>query len=343
MNRALYGYFGGITEHNGEFPGHPLYQLNFLDSLSNAFNIDKFDILYYNPNVPMFNFSIHQAIRNNMYDNLIDKTYSPITRYMPRLDFSKYDAFFLKHRFENSSRLKDMKGIDVECYEFAIRLALFTNKPIYLIDSDAEIMSDFRFWKDKIRTNVNVLTFFQNPPNYPVNTIKISPTSRVLLDQVQATPEKCATFKVFSYDGNNYLKSDALSLLLNQIQYRHYFDDVYVLGKNWEKIYTLYPRDKRIEFYHDRRNLSYASVNITKDTYQEKSFASPRVVESFMVGEYIYAPKEYLYMPENLKFGDFIEFYHKMIYGVQTWSKETLLKYAEEYLSKLKDGGFVGL
>ena len=54
MRKALYGYFGSLIEHNDPFPGHPLYQLNLLDSLSKAFNIDKFDIVYYNPDTSLY-------------------------------------------------------------------------------------------------------------------------------------------------------------------------------------------------------------------------------------------------------------------------------------------------
>jgi hypothetical protein len=141
------------------------------------------------------------------------------------------------------------------------------------------------------------------------------------------------------------LKDSTLQEYLKIICERKYFDNVVLLGKGWtsEHATYIYPREHRLLFYEHRESFGYTSVNITKPIYAKNGFASPRVVESFMLGEYIYAPSGYEYMPDALKFDDFPEFYHKMIYGVQTWSKDKLLRYAEEYLHNLKAEGFLGL
>jgi hypothetical protein len=335
-----------VREHNTPYPGHPLYQLNFIDSLAVAFNVDKFDILYYNPKVPVACVTICPDSRNKLFANRIDREIYPISRYQPKIDFSRYDAIFLKHRFHNESRLKDLKGLDVEIYERTLREALEAKKPVYIIDSDAELSKDPRFWNGLDTSLITVLSFFTKPEVLPASTLLISPTSYALLDQIhESVSKKSLDYKNFSYDGNNYLKDPSLQGYLKTICKRRYFDNVVVLGKNWtaEHCTSLYPREQRFSFYEVRKYFGYASINITKPIYAKYSFASPRIVESFMLGEYIYAPDDYVYMPDDLKFEDFTEFYHRMIYGVQTWSKDTLLRYAEEYLHNLKMEGFLGL
>jgi hypothetical protein len=343
MTKALYGYFGNIVEHDDPFPGHPLYQLNFIDSLSKAFGVDKFDILFYNvPSVAPLKI-FHNEIRRSIITSKIETCYAPNGRELNLPDFSKYDVIFLKHRFENASRLNDMKGLDVETYERAIEKALDANKQIYLIDSDAELMSDPKFWLGKTVSNIHVLTFFNKNQSYPVEALKISPTSSILLEQVNNLSVKEPTV-TFAYDGNNYLKAPSLLEYLLEIKRRNYFTNILVLGKNWDKYpFGVFDRDSRIQFYKSRLAYSRASLNITKPKYQDDEFASPRIVESFMLGEYIYAPSAYSYMPTALKFDDFIEFYHKLIFGVQTYSLSTLFYLVGEYLANLKKEGYLGL
>ena len=44
---ALYAYFGNILLSNDDTPGHNLYQLGLLDSISIKYKIDNFDFVNY--------------------------------------------------------------------------------------------------------------------------------------------------------------------------------------------------------------------------------------------------------------------------------------------------------
>jgi len=346
LKRALYGYFGEIVEHNENLPGHPLYQLNFLDSLSNAFNIDTFDILHYTHKA-FSKIEIQPYYRTQQRFHLLGREYYPEGRNVPKIPLS-YDLVILKHRFHNRSRIEDQKGLDCEIYEQVLQQSLEANIPVYIVDSDDELCKESDFF-DRFSKQMTVLTFACNKV-YPdgVKALKISPTSDILIKQVATCLEKKYEGRTFSFDGNNYLKGLSLTEYLEKLGAKNFFTHISVFGKGWYDLASVpeavqFPRSSRSSFYYEREHTSMVTLNITKSKYEEQAFVSPRIIEGFMFGEYPFCPSGYHFMPDALKFQDFIEFYHKAVFYSQNYSINELVDLSRTMLENLKKEGFIGI
>jgi len=341
--KALYGYFGEITEHNLKYPGHPLYQLNLLSSLSNYFGIDKFDILHYTDDEDRNGISIHADLRSSLLESLVGDRYRGV---LPsELD---YDIVILKHRFRNLSRLHDTRLSDVSIYEEMLDVCRHNGIPTYVIDSDFSIHPSF--WRRF--PHVKILSFADNLDIYPrdVDVTKLSPTSDVLLRMIptEATnrPHDC-----FVYDGNPYFKD---SMLIESMEVLLRSDSMIeeglILGKGWKEypIYVSRPvehfgRDRRIEFYKKALMRGACTVNITKKAYEENRFVSPRIVEAFILGVFPLVPSGYTFMPEDLRFSSISELREKAFFFCETYNPNLLLKYAYEMFRELRSLGFEGI
>jgi hypothetical protein len=248
-SKVLYGYFGAIGDHTAEWPGHPLYQLNFLDSMQHYFHNQSFDIVYFNPPID-YSFSALKDFRTRLAELLIDAEMFTTHGVAPKIDFLKYDAVVLKHRFQNKSRLADLHGLDCEVYESILRASLDNKKPTYIVDSDNEVLSDPYFLRRFNSTDLHIFTFFKFPPQYDVNTIRISPTSRILLSMIETQKPK-ADFYNFAFDGNNYLKDDKLAEYIRKLDARNYFSNLFMFGKGWNVGMNFTRADRKL-FYNVR-------------------------------------------------------------------------------------------
>jgi hypothetical protein len=330
--KVLYGYFGNILEHNLPYPGHPLYQLNFLDSLRNAFGIEKLDVFYYTDEKVDKNICINNEVRSKLFAKLNPNIVNEV-------NVQDYDALFLKHRFRNASRLKDTHLHDVAVYEDLIELGLSKGIPTYIIDTDASIINSFY----KMFPGITIISFFDTsiyPPGISVK--KISPTSEILLEEVNAIDKK--VLPMFTYDGNNYFKDERLIECLGLVQKNSARLQSVMLGKGWENLAPhIFSREDRMQFYAICQLSGTTSVNLTKPLYEENCFISPRIIESFILGEFCLAPSGYSVLPKDLLFDTNDEFIQKVLYFSEAWSKKALLIYAEEFLRKMKEKGFDGI
>jgi hypothetical protein len=63
-----------------------------------------------------------------------------------------------------------------------------------------------------------------------------------------------------------------------------------------------------------------------------------------MLGEFILVPQGYsAFMPDELVFKDFTEFFHKAVYFASRYSKKELMDLADKMLNNLKRSKFNGL
>lgn len=328
--KALYGYFGNITEHNLDIPGHPLYQLNLLDSLKNTFKVDEFTIAYYYDYKQPEAVQVLPEVRQELFNSLN-------LRFGNEQYLSEFDLILLKHRFRNASRLRDTNLTDVAAYERCLRIAHELKIPVYVIDTDASITESFyrRF------SDIKILSYF-NESIYPRNIsyTKISPTSEILFkfaNVVQtSTKQDC-----FVYDGNNYFKDLRLINLLNTAVADPFFKEILIHGKGWP--IKAFPRTERVQFYKEVLEKGKVTVNLTKPLYEKNCFVSPRIIEALMLGVIPIVPEGYICLPEEVRFASIDEAFQKMLYFSENYSKELVLDCVKYLLNWLEANDYKGV
>ena len=289
--RALYCYFGRMDDHNLDIPGHPLYQTFFLKALSKKFNVDKFDIFYYNElNEVKNDFSILKKSRENFFNNKV--RYNGMT--LNKVLNNKYDIVFMKYRFRNYSRLVNHS---LDAYYFDLLYRKFKDK-VYIIDTDAEVRGFYD----------NIITFFKNEYIYECNNI-ISMVPILKSDILNNTTIKIRRNNNFMFIGNEYFKRD-LPVILEQLHKLNNKMDITVQGK-WKSYdyLNVLDRTKRIEGYTLLEN-SIASIHYSKQVYHEYEFMSPRIFESFLLGTIIFSNDRF--MPEFCRYASLIELSEKL-------------------------------
>lgn len=278
MRKGLYCMFGRIGDHNLNIPGHPLYHLYFLKSLSKKFNIDKFDIYYYDT----YPFSFEDDIVTKFVDRtylkhqLIDQSVS-LTTALDR----DYDHVFLKYRFLNKSRL--LQGsLDRKKFDTLYTKHTKTNHDVWVIDTDGMIKEEYN----------QVLSLYANPKyKYPGNP-KVERICPVLKEDILNGLSKELVEPNLTFIGNEYFKV-GLNQMLEKI---HDETGINIITQgSWNKhnyIDHIVDRTDRVKGYRYLSN-SACTLQISKLDYKNYDFLSPRIFESYILGTIIFGQNSF--------------------------------------------------
>lgn len=304
VNKVLFCYFGRFFDHTADIPGHPLYTLFYLKSIAKYYNIEKFDVLYYDTMFPVYTygesvFSVLQDKRIQLYSSLINKDNVTLQE---ALD-TEYSMVFLKHRFRNYSRLAD------GCYDRFVYDKLydkFKSKSI-LIDTDAELTSDEIIQHYNDTKNMTISLFSSNKYALRKYTTRIIPVQR---DDISVNEALLKTDKL-TFIGNMYGKKDLYPMLFDT--YNNYKQlDIVLHGKwNTDTWYKVIKRQQRILGYNSLM-MSIATINMSKEIYHTYDFMSPRIFEAMLLNTIcfstnsfvpkFYHPTDGIALSEKLKF-----------------------------------------
>lgn len=320
MKKALFCYFGRFGDHTAPIPGHPLYQIFFLNSISKKFGIDKFDIFYYDEYDYDIkdNFVVLSEYRQKLKDALIDKDNLSFDEALN----NKYDVVFLKYRFRNYSRLKE-GSLDRLKFE---KLADVHYNNSWIIDTDAEIKKTDYFPR--------ILSLFLKDFDYPSkHTTKIIP---VLHTDIQECIREIEKKEMMMFIGNEYNKSG----IHNILELSHKWNlKTFVQGK-WKKqayIDSILDRTDRVYGYRNLENALF-TVQASKDIYQTYDFMSPRIFESYLLSTLVFG--NYSFFPKFSKYSNDVVLQEKIRFLTEINSKEyfKILKLEiEELYSNLEE------
>ncbi len=150
--RTLYAYFGLTQLTNIDSPGHSLYQLGLLDSISETFGKTEFDIFSYYPSSSVLE-ATHWAfpdtplgeVFRSTHDELINDPSIKVDDMMDWISNKAYDKLYLKARFRNLSTLSK-KWKDAKIFEEIVSAAIYAGylkSEIIILDTDLSLPPRF--------------------------------------------------------------------------------------------------------------------------------------------------------------------------------------------------------
>lgn len=297
MTRGLYCYMGRLDDHFYNQPGHPLFQLYYMNALKEEFGVDKFDVYYYDKHSYAGRyenfFRVNTIQRWDLFKSLVNDDDLSLLEVIRNL--SSYDYVFLKYRFLNFSRLNE-RSLDRLKFE---ELYNRCEHKSYIIDTDAEIKESYE----------NIISLFLSGYPYPGK-----PVVRVVVPVLKKDMDLRNSIKrksdILTFIGNEYFKGD-ISGLLEQIHLKCKIGIV-VSGK-WKENYfsNIIPRTERLEGYRSLAQ-SLCTVQKSKEVYDSYDFMSPRIFESFLLGTICFGKSSFL--PKFCRYQTNLELIEKIKY-----------------------------
>lgn len=295
MRIGLYCYFGRFYDHSVNIPGHPLYQVFFLNSIAKKFGIDKFYVHYY-PDPYDYSggqFEVLSDYRKMLYDKLVLKEIS----FEEALNID-VDFVFLKHRFRNYSRLRDGS---LDCYYYERLLERHYDKA-YVIDTDGEIVnSEFKPKK--------ILSLYFKPEVYHFDT-EVKVIVPVLKDDILNVIDVVKKEYKLTFIGNEYFK---VGIVDEFSELKKYCPDlrIVVQGK-WKSeniVDQILDRTKRKDGYISLSS-SICTIQISKVEYLCFDFLAPRIFEAYLMSTLCFSKNSF--MPKFSQYKNVLELSEKI-------------------------------
>ncbi|CAB4159344.1 hypothetical protein UFOVP699_92 [uncultured Caudovirales phage] len=301
--KSLYAYYGLIDIHDIDSPGHSLYQIGLIDSISETFGEEKFDFYSYYPeeeiksaNLKGFPDTELGWLFGKYRKSLLDNPIHNIDELLQKISAKEYKRLYLKARFRNLSALSK-KWKDAREFEQIIETAFragYSKKDIIILDTDLSL-------SEKVKEKLGKVATFMIP------SIDFPGVSNRFLKECQSIHstkwEKTKTIGSVFYGnidtskykkGNN--KSDALLNIVKWINSYHNIvgteNPFYVVCKKNDFTDNFSGSDKNT--FHINRNhreliwgaleSSSIMINVTKEKYNEKKFIPARIYEAMIFG-----------------------------------------------------------
>jgi hypothetical protein len=324
MRCGLYCYFGRFGDHTAPIPGHPLYQIFFLNALAKKYEIDKFDIFYYDseyPSIPNLNdrFEILPDIRNALRGRLVGKDGVSLAEALS----NSYDKVFTKYRFRNYSRLSEGS---LDRYKFEKIIEKHKDKCI-VVDTDAEIKEEYP----------RILSLFADSEYKYLGIPQVDRVIPVLRADVhravkcwESIPNKwsCLTFI-----GNGYNKDGLLSVLKRAQKDAGVSIVIHGKHKDPPLNFKVISRTERVRGYRCLAE-SLLTVQLSKPVYEKYNFMSPRIFESYLLGTLCFSQNSF--MGGFSRFNGAIDLIEKIKF-LKTVSHEDYFKILTEEIDKTYD------
>ena len=304
---ALYAYFGEIGIFNDDIPGHSIYQLGLMDSISENYDVDTFDFYNYLDDTtdrttmlrPIYPDGLLGNIFTAFSDRMIEDYRPDFDTVMSRINKKAYTKLFLKARFRNLATLAK-KMSDAYRFETLIQYALSSGyKPedIHVIDTDLSMAESFT--KRLTEIGVRIVVPSISIPAIGQRFLAACMQLHREVSQVGA-PRNKDIFYYGNLDFDNYKtghgKNSIVMDVIESANHEFMFDQsifkMVVSAKDTPKIGTwlsklprveFIPRTNRCEIWQTFKG-SLVSLNVSKDLYLDKEFIPARVYESIIMG-----------------------------------------------------------
>lgn len=278
MSDLLYCYWGNIGDHNLNIPGHPLYQVYFLESLKETFQTNK---IYFYSFLKNYDEQLKFFILSKEREEIFNSLNIEVVDLKKAIELAKsVDVVCLKARFRNKSRLEE-KSYDALKFEKILESASKNkNTKPYVIDSDGELNS--KFFNDY---DCRILTYFNNHEFYTQydKSLEIQTVIPILSKNFKLSSKDRKIESDLVFIGNEGLKSSKLSGWLQRLSEENF--NVVVNGKWKSNAYTfkIYDRLHREQAYQELMK-TLSVLQVSKEKYATYDFLSPRVYESLICG-----------------------------------------------------------
>ena len=302
MQNSLYAYFGLVDLHTVDMPGHSLYQLGLIDSISETFGDEKFDFFSYLPDdiidentntSTSFPSNGLGTIFNKYYNQLIADNYCvDLAHVLNTIAKKEYRKLYLKARFRNLSTLAK-KWKDTLAFEKIIDAALaagYTKNEIVILDTDLSLPGTF-------------VQKYQGKLSFLIPSISFPGISNRFLDECieyhsENYSKDGSTVFYGNIDTSNYKagnhKSDILHECISELQNEYennpsQDDMLFLIHKTTSTIVDHNPVTVHVG-RHSRREIwdtlipSSIMLNVTKDKYNIEQFIPARVYEALIFG-----------------------------------------------------------
>lgn len=298
---SLYAYFGLVDLHKVDIPGHSLYQLGLIDSLSETYGDEKFDFFSYLPEEILnentdtsTNFPSNGlgAIFNKYYKQLISEDYCPdLEEVLGKITNKEYNRLYLKARFRNLSTLAK-KWKDALYFEKMIETAIsagYKYNEIIILDTDLSLPKSFY---GKYNSSVTVLV-----PSIDFNGISNRFLGDCLSYHKEYYVKDGSTVFYGNIDTSNYKSGNQKSPILTDCiealrsEYMKYEKDdevLYLIHKitptTMSHPTTSHIHRKDRDEIFDALTSSSIMLNVTKDKYDSRKFIPARIYEALIFG-----------------------------------------------------------
>lgn len=287
--RTLYAYFGLTQLNNIDSPGHSLYQLGLLDSISETFGKTEFDIFSYYPSSSVLE-ATHWAfpdtplgeVFKSTHEELINGPCVHINDMMDWISNKAYDKLYLKARFRNLSTLSK-KWKDAAVFEEIIAKAIETGylkSEIIILDTDLSLPSRF------IREYGEYVTILIPSIDFP------GISDRFLTKCQEArNVDRSGVVYYGNVDTSSYKAGNAKDpKLVEFIQYIRDFPNTHITvihkpdhqSKDLVGVGQIDRSDRSMIFGELER--SSVMLNVTKPKYETDRFIPARVYEAMIFG-----------------------------------------------------------
>ncbi len=295
--KSLYAYFGLIDLHDIDSPGHSLYQLGLIDSISVTYGDTQFDFYSYYPDKVIKEAKI-QDFPNTQLGKVFSKyrksLFSTVQNNLDTVLFGiknkSYDKLYLKARFRNLSTLSK-KWKDAQEFERIINTAIqhgYNKSSIIILDTDLSLSDAF------LKKYSHWVTILIPSIDFP------GISNRFLMDCIAENKKSGELGSVFygNIDTSKYKagndKSSILLDALNWVNLQHGTvcstapftlickkADFELLdaGRNTKHV----DRNDRLKIWETLES-SRIMLNITKEKYNTLRFIPARIYEALIFG-----------------------------------------------------------
>lgn len=304
--KALYAYFGELGIFQANIPGHSFYQLGLIDSLSEKYDIEKFDFYNYLDDhdsndgfiihAPAFADGILGGIFMKFANQLISEYRVGLQDVLLRIGAKEYSKIFLKARFRNLATLeKKMK--DAVRFETIITVALnsgYKPEDIIILDTDLSLSPQFLNYIHKL--GIQIVIPSVDIPGIGQKFLDVCMELHSKVDWKR--PNHIMFYGNLSFENykQGHEKNPIINEIIEKVGQVKMFDQseftMTVAAKETSKLtdwieslrcVEFIPRTNRDAIWTMMKS-SIVSVNVSKDLYLEKNFIPARVYESIIAG-----------------------------------------------------------
>ena len=331
MKTSLYAYFGLIDLHAIDSPGHSLYQLGLIDSISNTYGDKHFDFYSYYPK-PII--EAHSLGIRRFPDDALGQVFNKYSKSLFGVDTGlilslhldvvlnkiknqDYRKIYLKARFRNLSTLRK-KWLDALEFETIIDTAIsagYDSSQIVILDTDLSLSEKF---VERYRETITILTPSIDFPgissNFLIDCLKVH----------DKTPYQKDGSLVFygNLDTSNYKegnsKSSMLQSILKDLDIIKTNQPLKIISKDADFLKFEFKRAQHIArnnrfLIWDELCKSNIMINITKEKYTECQFIPARVYEAMIFGM-IPVSLNFNFLSQTFTFSNPVELYEILYY-----------------------------
>lgn len=293
--KNLYAYFGLLDLHNIDSPGHSLYQIGLVDSISETFNCEKFDFYSYYPedviksaDISGFPETPLGKLCTEYRKKLFDSPIHDVEVVIENIKSHKYSKLFLKARFRNLSALAK-KWKDARDFERIVQNAIdsgYSKETIFILDTDLSLPESFHEkFAEKVTILIPSIHFPGISDRFLKECVEINSSSKIYQDHSSVFYGNIDTSKYKAGNAKNPILGEVikwieivcdddspLTLVCKESDY-----------KGHENVAVHVPRNDRSSIWKTLES-STMMINVTKDKYNMERFIPARIFEAMMFG-----------------------------------------------------------